>query len=263
MLIAVALVASAEIAAADAPAARDTTSFGQIRGSVFEGLHRSPIPFCNVIILGTRQGSLTDENGWFQIPHAPAGTYQIKAFQVGYDPRILTVSVRGGETTAVEIALGSHAVSVRDSLDAIGEWPPRLDFTARTRLSRAYRLEVVRLHGFVSGRPWPAQCFEPPHLPRDVAIIWRDSLLAALDVADFARPALGVQTLCECQPEVAVRASGAAGETDLVLCYECETIGVFSSGMRTQTAFFGPARDRFLRFAQAAFPGDSALVSRR
>ena len=88
--------------AAGAPAAAAT---GRISGRALEK-GKDPVSFANVIVLGTKQGTMTDETGAFVIPGVPVGTYQVKLQAIGYDPIIQTVQVNAGQTALVNFAVG-------------------------------------------------------------------------------------------------------------------------------------------------------------
>jgi outer membrane receptor protein involved in Fe transport len=89
-----------------APAAAST---GRIAGKALER-GKDPISFANIIVLGTRQGTMTDENGAFVIAGVPVGTYQVKLQAIGFDPVIQTVQVNAGQTASVIFNVGGTKV---------------------------------------------------------------------------------------------------------------------------------------------------------
>ena len=91
--------------ATPAPASATT---GRISGKALE--KGSPVPFANVVVLGTKQGTMTDETGAFVIPGVPVGTYQVKLQAIGYDPVIQTVQVDAGQTAVVNFMVGATKV---------------------------------------------------------------------------------------------------------------------------------------------------------
>jgi hypothetical protein len=96
-------------AAQTAPAKPAGAATGRITGRVLEG-GRAPSAAANVIVLGTKQGSQTDENGNFTIPGVPVGTQQIQVQQIGFDKQVKPVQVNAGSTTTIEFTLGSSKV---------------------------------------------------------------------------------------------------------------------------------------------------------
>ncbi len=81
---------------------------GQIAGTVSE--KHGPLGYANVIVLGTRQGAMTDENGKYVIRGVPVGTYQVKLLATGYDPIVQQVQVNAGATSTVDFTVGAQKV---------------------------------------------------------------------------------------------------------------------------------------------------------
>ena len=79
-------------AAPGTPPGAPAAGVGKIAGVVTE--KGQPVPYANIIILGTRQGTMTDDNGKFVIPGVNVGSYQIKLMATGYDPVIQSVRRR-------------------------------------------------------------------------------------------------------------------------------------------------------------------------
>mgnify|MGYP001347604089 CR=1 FL=1 len=94
--------------ATPAPAAGGATT-GRIAGKALEK-GKDPVSYANVVVLGTKQGTQTDENGAFIIPGIPVGTYQVKLQAIGYDPVIQTVQVNAGQTAVVNFSVGATRV---------------------------------------------------------------------------------------------------------------------------------------------------------
>ena len=88
------------VAHAQAPAT------GGITGKVTEKGGKEPVPFANVVVLGTKQGAQTGEDGSFAIGKVPPGTYQLRVLAMGYDAITRTVTVNAGQTATVAVDLG-------------------------------------------------------------------------------------------------------------------------------------------------------------
>jgi hypothetical protein len=58
---------------------------GLIKGKIIDAKSRETLPFVNVLVLGTTNGSTTDENGEFTIKNVPLGYVQIQASFLGYE----------------------------------------------------------------------------------------------------------------------------------------------------------------------------------
>src|SRR5687767_10933023 len=103
-LYAVALgCALAHPALAQAP--RPSSATGRITGKVYER-GKDPAAYVNVIVLGTKQGTQTDESGSFTIVGVPVGTVQLQVQAIGFDKQVKDVQVNAGQTANVEFTLG-------------------------------------------------------------------------------------------------------------------------------------------------------------
>ena len=94
--------AKPKTATAPGPGVRAGTISGKVTDRNNDG-----IAFANVIVLGTKQGTMTDENGSFVIRGVPVGTQQIRALATGYDPVMETVEVNAGATASVALVVGA------------------------------------------------------------------------------------------------------------------------------------------------------------
>lgn len=78
----------------------DVTVEGAIRGRVVEE-GDVPVAGAQVLVVGTRQGALTSADGTYIIRGVTAGSVQVRALRLGYQPSVQTVVVTdGGEATA-------------------------------------------------------------------------------------------------------------------------------------------------------------------
>src|SRR5207249_5615713 len=96
-------------AAKPAPASQAAPSAalaGTISGKVLER-GKDPVPYANVIVLGTKQGTMTDENGSFVIRGVPVGSQLVQASALGFDKVTETVQVNAGATATVTFTVGS------------------------------------------------------------------------------------------------------------------------------------------------------------
>jgi outer membrane receptor protein involved in Fe transport len=82
---------------------------GRIAGRVV-GPSKEPIPFSNVIVLGTKQGTMSDENGNFVLPGVGVGAVQVQVQAIGYDKQVQSVQVNAGATTNVLFSFGEQKV---------------------------------------------------------------------------------------------------------------------------------------------------------
>jgi hypothetical protein len=109
--VATCLALAAPVFAQTRPAAPTgaAATTGRISGRALEK-GKDPVSFANVIVMGTRLGTMTDETGAYVIGGVPVGTYTVKLQAIGYDPVIQSVQVNAGETAVVNFAVGQTKV---------------------------------------------------------------------------------------------------------------------------------------------------------
>jgi TonB-linked SusC/RagA family outer membrane protein len=104
------LVALAMMAPMHVAQTQGTTS--RITGRVIDQVTQQPIDQANVLVVGTTRGAATSPNGVYVITGVPAGTHQVRATRIGYQPLTRAVTVPpGGEVTA-DFALGVAATTL-------------------------------------------------------------------------------------------------------------------------------------------------------
>lgn len=64
-----------------------------ISGVVVDGKTGTPLPGVNVFISGTTYGDATAQNGTFEIETVPAGTHELVASMVGYQPKVQVIRI--------------------------------------------------------------------------------------------------------------------------------------------------------------------------
>lgn len=74
---------------------------GQITGQMVDASNGEPLFFANVSIEGTSLGSVTDEEGAFEIKAVPPGNYTVVLLYVGYVTQKVPVTVEAGETVDI------------------------------------------------------------------------------------------------------------------------------------------------------------------
>src|SRR5687768_2064431 len=94
-------------------------STGTITGQVVDSTTQQPIAGVNVLIEGTRLGTITRDDGTFTIGGVPAGTHTVRARRIGYGSIPVVVNVQAGATVAVSFALDKR-VAVLDQVVVVG-----------------------------------------------------------------------------------------------------------------------------------------------
>jgi outer membrane receptor protein involved in Fe transport len=92
-----------------APAPAGAANTGRVTGRALEK-GKEPVPFANVVILGTKQGTMTDETGAFVIAGVPVGSYEVKLQAIGYEAVVMKAQVNAGQTTVVNFDVGATKV---------------------------------------------------------------------------------------------------------------------------------------------------------
>src|SRR5215831_15718371 len=80
-------------------------STGTVRGVVTNADTRAPIMGARVAIANPERVAITDERGTYALRDVPAGMYSVLTTAVGRKPDSSSVTVRGGATVSLEVAL--------------------------------------------------------------------------------------------------------------------------------------------------------------
>ncbi|HEY5133103.1 MAG TPA: TonB-dependent receptor [Candidatus Krumholzibacteriaceae bacterium] len=103
------IVAIALVLALSASALAQT---GHIIGKVSSAKTSEPLAFANVVVIGTKMGGMTLNDGSFKITGVPVGSYTVKAMMMGYTAVEKTgISVNSGGEVTVEFQLQETIVS--------------------------------------------------------------------------------------------------------------------------------------------------------
>jgi TonB-dependent starch-binding outer membrane protein SusC len=92
---------------------------GIITGQVIDSATRQPLAGVNVIVEGTRLGTITRDDGTFTIGGVPAGTHTVRARRIGYGSVPMVVNVSDGATVSLSFALDKRA-AVLDQVVVVG-----------------------------------------------------------------------------------------------------------------------------------------------
>ena len=87
---------------------------GVIRGRVTERESGQPVPGASVVVVGTRNGSVTDANGSYVIRGVAAGQVSIRATRIGYSPIAQVVTVTDDAEVTANLALERAAARLEE-----------------------------------------------------------------------------------------------------------------------------------------------------
>jgi len=91
-----------------------------LTGQVTEKTGGAPIPYANVVVIGSGQGAACDSLGIFELA-LPPGKYQLEFSALGYRSKKLAVLVKEGESKTLRVALQTAVLELSDEVVVYGE----------------------------------------------------------------------------------------------------------------------------------------------
>ncbi len=89
-----------------------TAQRADIRGNVYDKNTGAPIGFTTISLVGTKFGTISDQNGFFNISGIPAGQYLLKANFVGYDSFSSELIIKPGQIINKQIFLTESTLQI-------------------------------------------------------------------------------------------------------------------------------------------------------
>ncbi len=89
---------------------------GKISGKVTEESSGSFLPGANVVLVNTKIGTAADQQGRYTISRIQPGTYQVKASYLGYQDKIVEVTVQANHTTQLDFELKESATQLEETV---------------------------------------------------------------------------------------------------------------------------------------------------
>ncbi len=136
---------------------------GKITGKVIDGATGEPLPFVNVLIMGTTQGAATDIDGYYVIIGVGPGTYSVRSSAIGYNTVTTeNVKISIDLTTQIDFSLNQTTVELGEEVIVVATRPlVTKDLTSSTAIITSDEImvlpvtefqDVLRLKaGFVDG----------------------------------------------------------------------------------------------------------------
>ena len=109
---------------------------GRLAGRVTDTATGEPLPFVNVVIMGTTMGAATDIDGYYSIINVPPGNYVVKASAIGYNNvSFQDVKVSIDLTTTIDFQLAEASVELTEEVVVVATKPlVKMDLTASTSI---------------------------------------------------------------------------------------------------------------------------------
>ncbi|NOX36092.1 MAG: TonB-dependent receptor [Calditrichaeota bacterium] len=115
-----------------APAVAQAAATIRVAGQVLDRDSKTPVPFANVRVVGTVQGTGCDSTGHFWLKLAP-GKYQLEISALGYQTAFVTLRVGSDTPAYVQVWLTPQAIHYSEEVVVFGEMErqpePRLNST--------------------------------------------------------------------------------------------------------------------------------------
>jgi outer membrane receptor protein involved in Fe transport len=125
-------------------------STGKLAGKVTDKSTGEPLPFVNVIIVGTTTGAATDVDGNYTILNIPPGTYSVKASAVGYiDMVVENVKIQIDFTTRIDFALSPTSIELSQEVVVTASKPlVQKDLTSSTAVINSQDIQALPITSF-------------------------------------------------------------------------------------------------------------------
>ena len=117
---------------------------GKIAGRVTDALTGDPLPGVNVVIVGTTQGAVTDEEGYYSIIKVKPGTYSVQASIIGFARfTVQNVRVQIDRTTEVNFDMSEESIEFGEVIVVAERDVVQLDRTTTTSYVDSEQLDVL------------------------------------------------------------------------------------------------------------------------
>ncbi|MDP4268231.1 MAG: carboxypeptidase-like regulatory domain-containing protein, partial [Bacteroidota bacterium] len=85
-------------------------SNGIVKGTIKDAQTKEPLPFSNVVIVGTSWGASSDVEGNYIIQNIPPGKYTIRGSYIGYKSEEIVIEIQDGQTVKHNFNLKAEGI---------------------------------------------------------------------------------------------------------------------------------------------------------
>jgi hypothetical protein len=109
---------------------------GRLAGRITDAATGDPLPFVNVVLMGTTLGAATDIDGYYSILNIPPGNYVVKASAIGYNSvSYQDVKISIDLTTTINFQLSETSVELTEEVVVLATKPlVKMDLTSSTAI---------------------------------------------------------------------------------------------------------------------------------
>lgn len=90
----------------------EALSTGRVRGAVISKDSNEPLTGANILIVGTKLGTSTDNMGYFHLANIPVGAYTLRISMLGYTEGMYLITIRDNETLFLDVVLSPRPVDL-------------------------------------------------------------------------------------------------------------------------------------------------------
>jgi len=122
---------------------------GRLTGRITDAASGEPLPFVNVVIMGTTLGAATDIDGYYSIINVPPGNYVVKASAIGYSSiSYEDVKVSIDLTTTINFQLSEASIELTDEVVVVATKPlVRMDQTSTASIIGEEEISKLPVEG--------------------------------------------------------------------------------------------------------------------
>jgi TonB-dependent receptor len=91
-----------------------STGKATVTGRITTSDTKEELPFANIIVLETTNGTTTDMNGEYILKNVPTGKQKLKITYIGYEDEIKEVNIKPGEVLKLNVVLKPHTIQTKE-----------------------------------------------------------------------------------------------------------------------------------------------------